>query len=300
MKKDTKNALLQRMEYGAYRMVAGLVRRASDESLARWGSRLGRLSARLLRKRNRLAMRNLQETFPDRSEAELRQILRACWSHFGRELLLFLQIQSLDLNEIAERCPFVNQEVMDQARAKGKGILLLSGHFGGWEIGSLAIMSLVDRVTAVARPMDNKFLERDLATAREQTGVQIVDRRKAARSLMKALTGNRVVILLPDQAVQPREGILVPFLGRNAWTTAAPAKLAARSGATIVFAFCMPAGTRHIIEFVEAIAVSELSEAEREPAALTARINEVLSRRIRERPDLYWWMHNRWKGVPAP
>ncbi len=297
--KGRKNAILQHIEYTAYRLVARWVHRASEDSIARWGTRLGALSSRILRGRDRLAMRNLQATFPEKPAAELRRVLDECWRHFGREMLAFVQTQPLGLDEIAERCPFVNREVLDEARARGKGILLMSGHFGGWEIGGLAIMSLLDSVTTVTRPLENELLERDLARTRERTGVEVVDRKRAARSLMKALADNRVVVLLPDQAVLPREGVLVPFLGRDAWTTDAPAKLAARSGSTIVFAFCMPAGTRHRLEFAEAIPVDQLSEPERDPVALTRRINDVLSRRILDRPDLYWWMHNRWKGTNA-
>jgi KDO2-lipid IV(A) lauroyltransferase len=125
----------------------------------------------------------------------------------------------------------------------------------------------------------------------------VVDRRRAARALMKGLAENAVVILLPDQAVQPREGVLVPFMGRKAWTTDAPAKLALRSGATIVFGFCIPDRTRHRLEFEGPIVVDELNESERNPTALTERINDVISRRIAAHPELWLWMHDRWKGT---
>jgi KDO2-lipid IV(A) lauroyltransferase len=114
---------------------------------------------------------------------------------------------------------------------------------------------------------------------------------------MKGLSENAVVVLLPDQAVQPREGILSPFLGRPAWTTPAPAKLALRQGSTIVFTFCIPAANGHRLEFEEPIRVDQLTDEERDPAALTARINDVISRRIASHPELWLWMHDRWKGT---
>lgn len=290
-----KKRWVQRIEYLVYRLFAGAAQRASEERVARWGTRLGAFSSRVLRSRDRLAMRNLQSVFPEKPEAELRRILDECWRHFGREMLLFVQMQPLGLDEIARRCPLVNRQLLDDARARGKGVLLISGHFGGWEIGSLAIMAAVENVTSVARPLDNELLERDLSRIRERTGVELVDRGHAARPLLKALAQNRAVALLPDQAVHPKEGVFVPFLGRDAWTTDAPAKLAARTGSSIVMTFCVPSGTRHQIEFTEVIHVDELSEAERDPVALTTMINDALSRQIRERPELYWWMHNRWK-----
>jgi KDO2-lipid IV(A) lauroyltransferase len=175
--------------------------------------------------------------------------------------------------------------------------MLISAHWGGWEVAGLAIMALVNNVRTVARRLDNEILERDLAAIRAKTGVEVVDRRNAARVLLRGLSENAVVVLLPDQAVLPREGILVPFLGRDAWTTPAPARMALRYGSTIVFAFCIPDGTRHRLEFEEPIRVDQLSEAERDPVALTRRINDVIAKRIESRPELWLWMHDRWKGT---
>lgn len=292
-----KSPLLQRVEYAAYRGVAALVRRASIETLHRWGSRLGNVSRRVLRRRDDTAMRNLRATFPERSEADLRAIADECWRHLGREALVYIRMQSMSLEEIAAHCVFVNAELLEEASARGKGVVLISAHFGGWEVAGLALMSIVDNVRTVARRLDNEFLEADLARLRARTGADVIDRRKAARPLLKGLSENAVVVLLPDQAVQPREGILVPFLGRPAWTTDGPVKMALRQGSVIVFAFCIPGKIGHRLEFQEAIAVDDLSEEQRDPTALTTYINDVLSRRIAATPELWLWMHDRWKGT---
>jgi KDO2-lipid IV(A) lauroyltransferase len=242
-------------------------------------------------------MKNLSIAFPSKTDAERRSILDACWAHFGREALGYLRLQNMSLEEIAARCPLVNEGMLEEALGRGHGALLLSAHYGGWEVAGLAIMSRFKNVRTVARRLDNEFLERDLARMRTQTGADVVDRRKAARSLMKGLAQNSIVVLLPDQAVQPREGVLSPFMGRPAWTTPAPAKLAVRGTSTIVFAFCIPDGARHRLEFEEPIRVDQLSEGERTDEALTARINDVISRRIAARPELWLWMHDRWKGT---
>lgn len=293
----SKSRLLQRLEYAAYRSVAALVRRASDASLARWGSRFGALSGRVLRGRDRVALRNLRAVFPEKTDAELRRTLDECWRHFGREMLAFVRAQSMSLDEIARRCPFVNAELLDEGRNRGNGVVLISAHYGGWEMGGLAVMALVDNVRTVVRPLDNEFLERDLTQLRARTGAVVVDRRRAARVLLRGLSDNAVVVVLPDQSVLPREGVLVPFLGRDAWTTDAPAKMALRHSSTIVFAFCIPEPTGHRLEFEQPIRVDQLSEADRDPVTLTRRINDVISRRIASRPELWLWMHDRWKGT---
>lgn len=296
-RKRRKNPFVQRAEYLVYKVVSGLVARMSEESVYRWGTRLGALAGKVVRKRDRLGMRNLRHVFPERSEKELRRILNESWRHFGREMLLYLKLRDASAEEIASRCLFVNEQLVKEAIDRGKGTMLMSGHWGGWEIGGLAVMSLIGRVRTVARPLDNELLEADMHRLRQKTGTEVVDRRRAARSLLRALSENGVVILLPDQAVQPREGVLVPFLGQPAWTTNAPARMALRANSTIVFGFCIPDGLRHRLEFTEAIRADLLQDEERDPVNLTKRLNDVISARITARPELYLWMHDRWKGT---
>jgi tetraacyldisaccharide 4'-kinase len=295
--KKRKSALLQRVEYIAYRVVARAVSSMSEEGLHRWGTRLGAAASKILRGRDRLAMRNLRRTFPERDLGSLRRTLDDCWRHFGREMLMYVRMQKLSLKEIEERCPVDNRQLLDEAIARGKGTIVISAHWGSWEVGGLVVMSVVDHVRTVARPLDNELLERDLQKLREKTGAEVVDRRRAARVLMRGLAENAVVVLLPDQAVLPREGVLVPFLGRPAWTTPAPAKMALRAGATIVFGFCIPDGLRHRLEFVSSIDATEFAQEENGAEMLTRHMNDVISRRIADRPELWLWMHDRWKGT---
>jgi lauroyl/myristoyl acyltransferase/tetraacyldisaccharide-1-P 4'-kinase len=292
-----KSRTLERLEYTLYRTIAKRVEGVSDASIQRWGAVLGWVGRRVLRGRQRLALRNLAMIFPGQTDSERRAILDRTWRHFGRQALDYVRLQGLPSDELLKRVPFTNTHRLDAAVARGRGVMVISAHFGSWELGGLALMSGLKNVRAVARRLDNELLERDLTQIRSRTGAEVLDRRRAARPLLKALSENGVVILLPDQAVQPREGVLVPFLGRNAWTTDAPAKLALRLGSTIVFAFCIPDGSVHRLDFDESINVDELSDDERTAEALTTRINDVISRRIATRPELWLWMHDRWKGT---
>ncbi len=297
MSRTKKNRLLQLAEYAFYRVVSSAVHAAGEERVYRWGGRFGAVCGKLLRGRDRLAMRNLRLTFPERNEKELRETLDECWRHFGRQLLLYVQMQRMSLEEILAHTDIVNRHLIDDALAAGNGVIVISAHFGSWEVGGLAITSLSNNVYTVARRLDNDYLQNDLARLRTSTGAVVVDRRAAARPLMKALSQNAVVVMLPDQAVLPREGVLVPFLGRPAWTTPAPARMAVKRDSTIVFAFCIPQKTRHRLEFEEPIRVAQLTEEEKDPVVLTTRINDVISRHIIARPDIWLWMHDRWKGT---
>jgi KDO2-lipid IV(A) lauroyltransferase len=297
MSKRKKSRLLQRAEYVLYRIISRSVRVAGEDRVYRWGGRLGTLAGKLLRGRNRLALRNLRATFPGRIDKELQMILKECWRHFGRQSLLYVRMQSMTTEEVMASCDVVNREIFDDALALGRGLILISAHLGSWEVGGMVVLSLSDDVRTVTRRLDNEYLEREATRLRASTGARIIDRRNAARPLLKALSEKAAVVILPDQAVLPREGVRVPFLGRPAWTTPAPAKLAVRHDSPIVFVFCIPQKTRHRLEFLEPIRVDQLTEAERDPVALTTRINDIISRRITAQPELWLWMHDRWKGT---
>jgi KDO2-lipid IV(A) lauroyltransferase len=299
MGRRKKSRFKQRVEYLAYRAAASVIARISEERAQRWGARLGSFARVVLRKRNRIALQNLALVFPDRDPQQLREVAKDCWCHFGRELLGYIRLREMPLDKIAERCDFVGVDLIKEGLARGNGVLIISAHFGGWEVAGLAVMAHVPNVRTLVRPLDNELLERDLVRLRGKTGVQVIDRRNAARPMTKALSENAPIVLLADQAVLPREGVLVPFLGRDAWTTPAPAKLALRHGSTIVIGFCIPVGTRHRVEFKDSIRVDELSEGERDAVELTKRINEIIARRIIESPELWFWMHDRWKGTPT-
>jgi len=297
MSRRRKSRLQQRLEYAAYRLVAAPVRRASDDALHRWGARIGSLTRLLARRRNRIAEENFRACFPERA-AEAKDIVKECWRHMGREALVAIKLQALSGEEIRARCDFAGAEIAREALARGRGVVFITAHFGSWETVGLGAASLLGQLTIVVRDLDNELLAADLARLRARTGAVIVDRRNAARVLYKTLASGGAVGVLPDQAVLPREGVLVPFLNRPAWTTDAPAKLAARLGSTIVFAFCIGDATgRYRFEFEDPIHVDQLSEEERQPVPLTTRINDVLSRRIAARPELWLWMHDRWKGT---
>jgi Kdo2-lipid IVA lauroyltransferase/acyltransferase len=298
MSRRRKNRLLQRVEYLAYRLVAARARKASHESLWRWGARIGSLTRLFARRRHRLAVENFRASFPERTDAEA--IIRECWRHMGREALTTIKMQELTAEELKARSKFHGVELVQEALARGRGVMFITAHFGSWETVGLGVAAMIGQMTTVVRDLDNELLAADLARLRARTGATIVDRRSAARALYKTLADNGAVGLLPDQAVLPREGVLVPFLNRPAWTTDAPAKLAARLGSTIVFAFCIgDAGGRYRFEFEDPIRVDQLADEEKEAVPLTTRINDVLSRRIAARPELWLWMHDRWKGTAA-
>lgn len=294
-----KNRLLQIAEYAIYRTIVAAVASASYERAQRWGRGMGRLAARLLKRRTNLAISNLSRTFPEKSEAECRAIAIACWEHFGETLLEYFRTQRDPMSAIAARFDIENREILDSVLASKRGVILASAHLGSWEFGASLLTTVDAEITAVARLLDNEYLQRDVLRARGRSGVNIVDRRRAARALVQTLERGGLVVMLPDQAVKPQEGVLVPFLGRDAWTSVAPARLSLKYDAPIIGVFCYPNGERFRLEIAEPIDPRRLSESERTVEEVTRRLNDMISARIRKKPELWLWMHNRWKGSPS-
>lgn len=289
-----KNFLLERAEYALFRFVSWPLRHAGDARVDRWARWTARLCRRLLKSRDALALRNLRRVFPDMTEERREEIVDACWRHFARVVFEFIR----GSGTMRERpLDITGYENVEAALALNRGVIIITAHYGDWEsaIGALGELSMP--VCVVARRLDNRLLERDLYRSRTRTNVEMVDRRKAARPLYRVLSSRGAVVILADQGVKPREGILVPFLGIPAWTTPAPGRLALKTGAPILFAWCEPSGKGTKIEVEPPLFPDSLSPGERSPEMITRRINDRISERIRTRPELWLWMHDRWKNT---
>lgn len=297
-RKRRKSLPLVWIEYALFRGVVSAVHGMSGARLERWSDRIGRLASRVLSSRSRVAMRNLRASFPARSERELRKIADDCWRHYARSILDYFRVISEEPAVIASRIRFEGSRDEFFASTAAGPALLLFAHFGNWEMAAY-LGPLVDRpITAVARKLDNPLIDRDVVLSRERGGLSLLYRRNAARQLVRTLERGDLVAMVVDQAVKPREGILAPFLGRPAWTTTAPARLALRCGVPIWCIHVVAEGDRIDMTVDPPIVVEPHGDPEDVVAAVTARINDQFSRRILERPELWLWMHDRWKGTP--
>lgn len=292
-----KRPIVQRAEYAVAQALTALLRRASPAALDRWGKRVGRLASKILRRRTRLAGENVRRAFPEKSEEQCRAIVQGCWEHFGRTTLEFLATVDEPLECLSSRVDVMGWEHVERVAARGQGAILVTAHLGSWEF-ALGMLDRTDRkVTIVARALDNELLEKKLLEARQRCNVEFVDRRCAARPLVTTLEQKGVVVLVADQATQRHDGIVAPFLGRPAWTTSAPARLSLRYDAPILCVFCRPAGERFLVEIEPPILPDGMELTDQNIAALTGTMNEVIAAQIRRTPELWLWMHNRWKGI---
>jgi len=277
-----------------------LLRRASAaaslEVAEEAGRRLGRLYRHLDARRRRLVRTNLSQAFPERTPHEIEELSRAVFAHFGGIVADLLRSLDEPVEALLARIEIRNPEIAREAAASKRGFFFLTSHLGNWEYGALAAASIGFPMTVVARPLDNARLEARLRAFRERTGNTVLPKADAAREILRILRHGGAVGILADQHAQGADSILVPFFGRPASTTSAPARIADRTEALILPADVVRFGPgRYRLTFRPLVDVRLLPAEERAPGPLTARINRVIEASVREHPEQWLWLHNRWR-----
>jgi KDO2-lipid IV(A) lauroyltransferase len=263
------------------------------------GSLLGLAFHALDGAHRRLALRNLEAAFPVRGSAERRGIARGMFSHFGRLLMVLLKFSTMAPAAMLRSVEFEGEERVRAAHANGQGVLLFTGHFGFWEINALVHALVLSPMSVLARPLDNPLLHDLLESVRRSTGNAVIYRRGAIRRVLRALDANQAVAVLIDQHIQSADAVYVDFFNRPAATTSALAALALRTGAPVVpvFALPLPGGRfRMVYEHAVEPPPSDDPDAIRE---FTQRCTDVLEMYVRRYPELWLWMHRRWRDVEA-
>ena len=301
--KRRRSPLRQRAELLLFRIATtglALLPRAAARRALRTAARA---AFSLLPRRRRILQKNLAEAFPGKSPAEIEAIAAGSIDGFASSLVDFLETARSSREDLLSRVSVIGEDNLESARARGKGVFLLSAHFGSWEIGALVAGLLGEPISPVARPLDNPLLERELDRLRRRFGNRPIAKREAAKELLRAMSRNETVAILVDQNVLPREAVFVPFFGRPAATTPALARIQLRTGAAVVPVFTWPEGNgRYRLEFETPILPEEfwdggLDRDERVRRA-TARYMEVTEAAIRRNPAAWLWIHDRWKTRP--
>lgn len=291
------------LEHGLFRIVTGALALLPEDVVSWLGRGTARLLIRLSGRRRRILHDNLARAFPEKDPEELRRIARESVETLGAAFVEFLEVTRWSREDLQARVSYEGVENLAAARARGKGVILLSAHFGSWELGALAAGLLGEPIASVVRPLDNPLLEEELVRRRRRFGNDVIAKRDALREMLRAMRRNETVAILLDQNVAPGEATFVPFFGRPAATTTSVALLQRKTDAAVVPVFTWPEGGgryRLVFEtpiFAEEVASGEGSRPEQVRRA-TARYAQVIEEAIRKRPAAWLWLHNRWKTRP--
>lgn len=264
-----------------------------------FGRAVGLLAYVVDNRRRRTALENVEYAFPGRSVSARRILVRAMFTHFGALLFELIKFDSYSREQMLAASEVEGEERLRQAQAQGRGILIFTGHFGYWEIWAIAHALRIAPMSAVARPLDNPYLHATLEEIRTSTGNAMIYREGAVRRILRSLAVGGTVAVLIDQHLHSADAVYVDFFRRPAATTSAVAALALRTGAPVipVFALPLPQGRyRFIYEHPVDPPRADTPDAVRE---FTQRCTDVLEMYVRRHPELWMWMHRRWRDLDA-
>jgi KDO2-lipid IV(A) lauroyltransferase len=247
-----------------------------------------------------VGMHNLAMVFPEKSVSERGRILRGVFTSLGRQLAELCQFPKYTPENIDEVVVYDGLENYERAYARGKGVLFLTAHFGGWELSAFAHSLHNHWLHIVMRPMDNPYLDRLLQRYRTMHGNKTVAKDDFVRGLLAAMKAGETVGILMDTNMTPPQGIFVDFFGLPACTASGLARIALRTDAAVVPGFTIwdPAQGKYRLRFDPALELIRTGHLEADITANTQRFTQVIEDYVRNYPDQWLWVHRRWKTRP--
>ncbi len=242
----------------------------------------------------RIAMRNLELAYPDKSANERAGIANEVFESIARLLYAFARFPRMNRENISQWIRYEGLENYLEAKKSGRGILVATAHFGNWELSAFAHALMTEPMHVMIRPLDNPRIDQMVEHLRRLSGNHLIEKWDGARAVLRALQHNDAVGILIDQNTSLEEGVFVNFFGTPACANTAFAKIAARTGAVVIpgFAVWSVEERRYILRFYPPV------EMTGDAVQDTARLHQVLEAVIREHPGQWLWIHRRWKTRP--
>jgi phosphopantetheine--protein transferase-like protein len=266
---------------------------------------LGRAMYRLLPLRRKVVLENLRRVFGDATPAaEIETLAQAHYAHIGRLLWEFLRFPWLSEERRRSMVRVENLDALIAALGQGKGVLILTGHFGNFEVATAAGLDSFPeargRFWFVRRPVKPPWLDRLVARRFARAGFGILPKRGGLDAILDKLAAGDLVVFPFDQHASRKDGVLVEFFGHPAGTFRSLSVIALSTGAPVVPAASWrePDGT-HVLRFEAALAPIEHADADEAIRLNTRAYNAALEPLIVRHPEQWWWAHRRWKAWPA-
>jgi len=204
------------------------------------GGALGSVIFHIDKKHRQIALSNLETAFDSGfSMAKHKRVAKASFRHFGRVFADVIKARYMNQNRLRRLMIVEGTEHLEKALSKGKGVLIFTAHLGNWEMAT-ALVSQIGRVNVIARPLDNRLLEKELLQIRKKLGADVIYKQQAARSILRALRANEMVAILIDQNVVRNQAVFVDFFGKPAATTPSLAVFFLKTEAPIIPIFSYP------------------------------------------------------------
>lgn len=290
----------ERIEYWLVIVVArglGLLPRAAARLAA---EALAILVYAALGRLRRVGERNLALALPEASSKTRKRILRGVYRHLSWQLVEFCRMPGYTRENTRETTRTEGLEHYLAAQARGKGVLVLTGHLGAWELSSFYHSLMGYPMGMVIRRLDNRLLDDYVNGIRCMHGNRVLHKDDFARGLLIAMHAGETVGILMDTNMTPPQGVFVPYFGRMACTASGLARVALRTGAAVLPGFMLwePGERKYVLHFGPELEFARTDDVEADVLAATAQCNQVLESWIRRYPDQWLWIHRRWKTRP--
>ncbi len=279
------------------RLLAGPIRTLPLPMARAFGVGLAWVAFRTVGRYRRVARKNLALIYPEKPAPEREQMARAVFRHFGCMAGEFLKLPRLDKAMVERMVVVEGEENLRQALARGKGVLLITGHFGNWEFMARWLSSHGYPINVVARDARDPTATKLLTDTREGNGAQVLYRGNSARAVLQCLKKNEIVALLPDQNAAD---VFVPFMGKRTGTVDGPAIIHLKMGAPLLFSWCIRLpDNRFQLTFEPPEVVLSTGDKSADVERTMTLINARLEAQIRRNPTQWLWLHDRWKASPG-
>ncbi len=259
------------------------------------------LAYRVDRRHREVALDNLRQAFPGLySEAQLQALVCDVYRHFCTVIIEMVHLpRKLNPHNWRRYIEVGEGRVIVEALLSGRPLLIVTGHFGNWEMAGYALAMLGFQTHAIARPLDNPYLDRFLRRFRERTGQKLLAKKGELDKLEGLLKAGGIVCTLADQDAGQR-GLFVNYFGRPASTHKAIALLALEHGVTLLVGGAMKVGEpmRYVIRATDVINPEDYAHDSNAVRVITQRFTTALERLVRLDPRQYFWLHRRWKHQP--
>ncbi len=264
------------------------------------GAGVGAAAYSLLGRLRKVGLTNLGLAFPEKTVAEREQILRSLYRNLGWLLAEFCQMPSYTPEKTQGFLRYEGLEHYLAARERGKGVLIVTGHLGAWELSSYYHSLMGHPMSMVIRRLDNARVDRLVNGIRCLHGNRVLHKDDFARGLLGAMRQGETVGILMDTNMTPPQGAFVPFFGHMACTASGMARVALKTGATVLPGFMVweESEQKYVLRFGQAIEVVATGDDERDVLENTARFTAVIENWVRKYPDQWLWVHRRWKTRP--
>lgn len=273
----------------------GLLPRSMRVGLAKF---IARLWYKLDKGHRKITEKNLAMVFPEKSKQEIRQMARSTFEHWCRMVIEIGWGLNLDQHNILKYMDFVGLENLAKAYRQGKGVFLMTGHIGTWELMPGCFQKMNVAMSPVYRIMDFKPVDAFFYYVRTRLGGGAIPVKKSMEKIYKELDEGRAIAILIDQNTSSRKGVFIDFLGHEACASQGLVRLVMKTGVPVVPAFILRdegSDDRYKLIFLPEIPFVETGNFEENIRVNTQNYNRAIEEMIRKHPTQWLWMHNKWK-----